>query len=295
LDRLIKGSQREARRLLGERALAWLDAALNDFAAAPSGESALEQFKLNGELATAAAIMLDCGENPTARRWLKSCWNRLEDGQLLLRAVGQHPSLAAVYTPFRRHGYKCAELEQTLQTAVLRVEDPPVRLLLACALRSCGLPAPWDVNQLLGESWLAGEPGTWLIDTREAYVITHVALYLEPVGLLAEHHRRYILRSLPVWIAVFVKAGHLDLLAELIMIAHVFGECVPDCEWQVLLDAQEEDGMVPFRLAWRNRKVAPKVRFLANYHSTLVALAAAAMCAGTCGSGNLSGPVEKDR
>jgi hypothetical protein len=58
---------------------------------------------------------------------------------------------------------------------------------------------------------------------------------------------------------------------------------VPECEWQVLIDAQEDDGLVPFRAAWRGREVPARMRFVANYHSTLVAHAAAALCAARCG------------
>jgi hypothetical protein len=106
----------------------------------------------------------------------------------------------------------------------------------------------------------------------------HVVWFLAPCGLLPDEFARYVRRSLPAWIGWFVRAGELDLVGESIMTAHALGECVPECEWQVLGDAQEPDGLLPFKAEWRGRDVPARARFEANYHSTLIALGAAAMC-----------------
>jgi hypothetical protein len=272
----------ETRRLLGERARAWIDASLDQFPIAGEGEGVQEPAKRNAELATVAALLLDGGEDARARAWLALAWDRFGSGAQLARDIEAQPALVAVYPAFRRHGYHSPEADGAAASVWARVDDPTVRLLLACSFAGAGMAAPDALDRLLDDSILGRQPATWLIDERAAYVITHIVLFLAPKHALAERHRRYLARSLPVWISRSAAGGYLDLVAEFIMVAHALGECVPACEWQVLIDAQESDGLVPFRGAWRGREVPPRVRFVANYHSTLVAYAAAAMCATRC-------------
>jgi uncharacterized protein DUF6895 len=266
-------------RRLGERARAWLDRSIPEFPVIADGESALLAIKRIGELAMLAGTLIDHGD-ATARPWLELCWRWFDHGAALARVTAEQPAFAAIYPSFHRHALRSEEVERAIGGALPAVVDPALRLLLASALAWCGLASPWDVDRLLDESWLASEPATF--DTRAAYVATHVVLFLAPVGRLGERHRRYVNRSLPSWIVRFAREGDLDLAAEMIMVAHALGHCVPERDWSVLADAQEDDGLVPFRAAWRGRAVPPRTRFCANYHSTLVALAAASMCNALC-------------
>ena len=269
----------EARRHLGERARAWIDASLDEFAIAVESEGVLSPAKRHGELATVAALLLDGGDNVRAQAWLDLAWDRFGSGELLAREIQTQPALAAVYPAFRRHGYRSAELDGAVASVWDRVDDPTLRLLLACSVAGTEIAAPWPLDQLVDDSIVGREPPTWQVDDRTAYVISHVVLFLAPTRTLGERHRRYIARSLPAWLGRFAVAGYLDLVGEMVMVAHALGECVPDSEWQVLVDAQEPDGLMPFRAAWRGREVPARLRFIANYHSTLIAYAAAAMCA----------------
>ncbi len=269
----------ERRRGVRQLAQAWVRAHEPEFGLASDDPEERQSFlKRNSELAAIAGMLVDAGD-AEARGWIERCWQRFERGAVLAREIETMPALATTYVPFWRHGLRSAELEHAIASHAARATHPALRMLIGCALRACELPAPWDVDQLLAESWLASEPATWLITAEQAYIAAHVVLFLAPRGLVPAQHVPYLLRSLPVWIAHFVRAGDLDLLAELVVVAHALGTCVPASEWQVLIDAQETDGMVPFRLAWRNREVAPHVRFHGNYHSTLLTLAACATCA----------------
>jgi hypothetical protein len=233
--------------------------------------------KRTAELAFIAATLADAGD-PDGRAMLERCWTRLGRGAVLLHLAATIPAVATVYVPFWRHGLRSPALERAMVSIAPAAAEPATRLLIACALRACELPAPWPLEALLDASWLGGFPATWRITDREAYVVTHLVLYLAPAGLLPARYRTYLRRALPAWIALFARAGDLDLVAELIMAAHALGDCVDTTEWQLLIDAQEPDGLVPFRLAWKGREAPAETRFRCNYHSTLVALAACAMC-----------------
>jgi hypothetical protein len=234
-----------------------------------------------GELAMLAGILVDDGD-PTARSWLELCWRWFDHGAALARVTLEQPAFAAIYPSFHRHALRSEDVERAIASALPAVVDPALRLLQASALAWCGLTSPWNLDGLLDESWLASEPATLLTDTRAAYIATHVVLFLAPVGRLSERHRSYVSRSLPAWLAHFARIGDMDLVAEMIMVAHVLGRCVPEGDWNVLADAQEDDGLVPFRAAWRGCSVPPRRRFHANYHSTLVTLGAASMCSARC-------------
>ena len=264
-------------RVLGERARAWLDHSLSEFPVIADGESVPLAIKRIGELAMVAGILVDHGD-ATARPWLELCWQWFDHGAALARWTADQPAFAAIYPAFHRHALRSDDVERAIAGALPAIVDPALRLLQASALASCGLPSPWDLDALLDESW----PAAPLVDARAAYIATHVVLFLAPVGRLAERHREQVRRSLPQWIARFAGAGDLDLVAEMIMVAHALGGCVPEADWNVLADAQEDDGLVPFRAAWRGRSVPPRVRFRASYHSALVTLAAASMCNALC-------------
>jgi len=263
-------------RELGEQALAWVMtheselASTTDVLGAPTP---VWFAKRNGELALVAALLADRGD-ARGSALLERAWDRFERGAWLAREAPQMPAIATIYPPFWRHGLRRAELETAL--AMPATGEPALRLLIASAHASRDRAR--SVTELLAESELAARPATWLVDTRYAYLAMHVAWFLAPSGLLPDELEQFLRRSLPAWISWFTRTGELDLLAEAIITAHVLGECVPGCEWQVLVDAQESDGLVPFKAAWRNQQAPARARFEANYHSTLVALGAAAVC-----------------
>lgn len=268
----------EARATARARARGWIATHDAAFARGPDeAVDALAFVKRVAELAVIADALIGAGD-PDGRAVLETCWDRLERGAVLARLAPATPPVATVYVPFWRHGLRNEELERLLVAAAAAVDERPVRLLITCALRACELAAPWDLDAQLRDSWLGSIPATWQVSSREAYIVTHVVLFLAPANLLPVPYRTYLRRAIPAWIALFARAGDLDLVAELVMTAHALGDCVDAAEWQFLLAAQEDDGMMPFRLAWRGQQVAAEARFLANYHSTLVTLAACAMC-----------------
>ena len=260
--------------MLGERALEWIERHEAELVGADDPALVL---KYNGELAAIAALLADRGDARGAAL-LARCWARLEHGRRLQREVAKAPALATMYPPFWRHGLRDDGFELAAVAAAASAGDATLRLLIACALHACDLASPWQLDDLLAASCLGRMPPTWKVTLRDVYVAAHVVLFCAPRGQLADDHVRYVLRSAPVWIADLARGGELDLLGELVMTVHALGACVPPCEWQVLVDAQDCDGMIPFRLAWRGRDVAPLVRLRGNYHSTLVAIGASAMC-----------------
>jgi hypothetical protein len=236
--------------------------------------------KRNGEIAMIAAHLVDAGDT-RGMPLLERAWERFECGAWVAREAARMPALATIYPPFWRHGLRDAALEDALARTAAAASDPALRLLVASAFVCCERTPPWSVTEIFAASELARRPATWSVDTRYAYLAMHVACSLAPRSLLPDEFMRYVQRSLPAWIGRFVCAGELDLVGESIMAAHALGNCVPACEWQVLLDAQEPDGLVPIKAEWRGRDVPARVRFEGNYHSTLVALGAAAMCGHT--------------
>lgn len=268
-------------RPLGQRARAWVENALSEFPVIVDGESVPLAIKRVGELAMVAGTLVDHGD-PSARPWLDLCWRWFDDGAMLARAITAQPAFAALYASFHRHALRSAEVEHAIAGALPGAADPALRLLLASALAWCGLTAPWDLDALLAQSWLAAAPASAPIPARDAYIATHVVLFLAPVGRLDAQLLDRIDDALPVWLEQFARAGDLDLVGELIMVAHALGHCVSRRWWDVLAGAQEDDGLVPFRAAWRGRPVPARTRFRANYHSTLAALAAASMCDASC-------------
>ncbi len=268
----------EIRFAAGLLAQTWVERHEHWFArGAGEGACAGPFVKRTAELAVIAAQLIDGGYR-SGRPLLERCWERFDKGAELVKLAATSPVVATIYVAFWRHGLRSPDLEHMLTRDLYATDDASVRLLSACALQACGLPAPWDLAGLLRDSWVGGMPPTWQVTPHEAYVATHVALFLAPTGQLPDGYRAYLRRAIPVWIALFARAGDLDLVGELIMTAHLLGDCVDPTEWRYLLDAQEPDGLVPFRLAWRGRAVPPEVRFHGNYHSTLVTVAACAMC-----------------
>jgi hypothetical protein len=266
-----------ARASARQRAWDWVVDHDELFVLAPYEQPSEQAFiKRTGELAAIAAVLVDANHT-NARELLDRSWARLGHGDRLA-TLAIHPAVATVYVPFWRHGLRHRELERVLVANAKTIEQPQVRLLVAGALGACELAAPWDLDELLAESWLGAFPATWSITEQDAYVVTHLIFYLAPAGLLPARYRTFLRRAIAVWIGLFARAGDMDLVAELIMAAHVLGDCVDVMEWKFLLDAQEPDGLVPFRRAWRGLRAPPALRFQANYHSTLVALAACAMC-----------------
>lgn len=263
------------RTQLRERAWEWISR--NDDSFRADGEAADTHafIKRTAELATVAEVLAHNGD-ARGREMVETCWKRFECGAALAR-VAHFPAVVTAYVPFYRQGLRDAKLETALAASAHSATTPDVRLLVACALRACELPSPWDLEELLAASIIGQRPPSWRITDRDAYVITHVILYLAPTNALSNEHRNYLRRTLPVWIAIFGRAQHVDLVAELVMAAHALGDCVAHPEWSILCDAQEADGLVVFRSDWRGR-VPPEQRFANNYHSTLVAFAACVMC-----------------
>jgi hypothetical protein len=266
-------------RALGENALGWIRAHEQAFETGSEADESTRVWfaKRNGELAMIGAYLLDRGDL-RGRELLDRAWARFEDGAWLTREAVRMPALATLYPAFWRHGLRDKALEQAIVATAPTATDPALRLLVACAFVNCELAPPWDLAELLASGELSRRPATWTVDTRYAYLAMHVAWALVPSRLLPDTLAEYLRRSLPAWISWFARSGELDLLGEAIITTHTLGECVPASEWQVLGDAQEPDGLVPFKLAWRGRAAPARARFDANYHSTLVALGAAAVC-----------------
>ncbi len=197
-----------------------------------------------------------------ARRWIELAWRRTRHGDLFAEALANEPamtSLAMTYSQFHRHGLRNERFEQLL---VQRASEPRhewfVQLATACAYRSLGLPSGHDVDALLSQAWCVRIPDLQIADIGRMYETTHVIMWLghDIPADACDRLRRFV----PRWIDHYRAVKNPDLVAELVVAAHVLGERGSDATWRWLLDLQTDDGSL--------REMDSPTRVLGRWHVT---------------------------
>ena len=249
--------------------------------------------KMVAELAQTADVLLQYGVGDPAvlRSWIERGWRELRGGDLLARAIAAHEDLillATAYVPFHRHGMASRAVEEVIRERGARaVVAPARRFYLAWALDALGMESPVPFGEALRASPLGAPRDLAAPGWEEAYGFTHAVFYATGWGLrradLPGDIAAHLPQDLPIWLGWCERNGKIDLLAELIMVAHCIGEaCAPTSAWRALAAAQDPDGMVsesagedahPLGTDDRARN-----RVLRNFHPTLVAITAGAMC-----------------
>ncbi|GGX28699.1 DUF6895 family protein [Streptomyces lomondensis] len=297
-----------------EAALAWLSArradfALGDDALAADGE-VNRSWKPLGELALmcAAVTRNTAPSDPLHARaadLLAFAWEETGRGELLARlqrlepfatyplevyaalaSTGlRHPGYeAAAGVVARTRGWQLTEQTATRRLGVLNAEERTgVR-------RSDGMP------RALRSTWLGGLPEPWTFERDSGYALTHVVFHLTdwgragPAGLPPDL-AAYLADWLPPWLDTCLDARMWDLGCELLAVA----ASLPDLPepavlrdaWERIAAAQHPSGALPEE-GDSDDGVEPD--FARHYHSTLMAVYAAALTTGRLDDGALAGP-----
>lgn len=294
-----------AYRQLGTGALRWIKSNLAHFtASSPDDDLALARdVKPIAELGLACDLIARAGAarslsiDPTVPVQLIShCWKQLGQGEHLRRLLLTYPdlfSLVTVYPPFARAGLRNSALESVIRSlstdsGVSALEFPAWRLLdFATALRALKLPSPWTLQHEFGNTWLGKEPNPWTLSDSAAYSFTHTVFYMTDFGVrprdLPVRTRKYASRWVPVWSSYYARVQNLDLLGEMVMVAHCLGLRVPSDLLVALLRGQRRNGSVPGPagigeiMGMPSGEKSRRNQFLLDYHTTVVALMASAL------------------
>jgi hypothetical protein len=284
---------------LCSKAMAWLWHHRERFALPPTPSADLvdvQAFKTLGEIAMAGWIVRREGAAGSQARehacaLLDFAWRQFDGGDLLYRMLVRNPAAPhsfEVYSMLHAAGYRHDALHafigHLLTLRGYRALDlvPNRQVGVAAAVRRLGF-TPWAREaDLAGATWLGGRPEPWLLDTYNAYAVTHTVFHLTDHGAhrdrVPDQLRDYLLRWLPVWLDVYAETGFWDLLGELLIVHSQVG--APDTDpgpWERFTQAQHDDGMMPNGV---NRPTDdPDVRVRAHYHATVVAAVAGTLAA----------------
>ncbi|MFE9428139.1 DUF6895 family protein [Kitasatospora sp. NPDC006697] len=279
---------------VADQALGWLGAMRTAFALprdVPHWEIDGEQLKALAELALSAAITRrEAVAGPrtaqAADELLDFAWREFDSGDLLYELQRHTPPAThptEIYSHFVMAGLHHPPLEALaahlagLRAARVPEHVPNRRLAVLAARRRMGLPDPPDLADQIALTWLGGTPEPWMLDTYNAYGVTHTVFHLTdwgaaPEGLPAEL-QEYLHRWLPVWVEVFTETRSWDLLGELLITDVCLSE--PDWHpqaWERLAAAQRADGMLPNGLT--RAPDDPAAAFRNHHHPTIVAAVA---------------------
>lgn len=292
---------RDSYELIARRALSWTLERCDEFRLpSPDDPRFAMLLKPLGELALTASVLRQCADAvpemaAPAERLLRHCWSEFREGEVLAETVRDEPALlvlVAIYVPLREAGLRSQRFERTVRALVRmrgisRLEFPAWRELeLALALAALDIDSPWDAEAAYARTWLAGRPEPWLLCTSAAYSVTHTVFYRTAFGAvrsaIPKVDLQYLVTWLPLWFEHYASAGDFDIASEIITLARCIG-ATDLGDWSARLRThQREDGMVPGP-AGRGGGLEPacidprRRTFLDNYHTTLVALMAAAM------------------
>lgn len=289
---------------LGAAALSWIESNLSRFGVSASGDdlTLVEEVKPLAELSLACDLISRTGVRSRFGRQfisfskdvLANCWDELDRGEHLRHLLLRYPdlfSLVTVYPPFRRAGFRNADLDRSIESIV---EDPGIRALefpawrlidFAVALRALGFRSPWRPAEEFGRTWLGQAPPPWMMSESAAYSLTHTVFYMTDFGFMPEglpkRARVYVSKWFGPWSRYFARAPNFDLLGEFLMVGYCLDiKQVPDL-LKYLLAAQGRNGAVcgpEAILTNLGSRVSEKQRrFLRDYHTTLVALMASVL------------------
>jgi hypothetical protein len=276
----LPGPPAGVRRELTDRTLAWLSANLPRFEMPDGeGERALAGAKAIADLGLIAWLAISSGDPRLAasgRAAADHGWAQLGEGRRLTALIEKNPKLSAfvtLYSFFYRLGHRSEALERVIRQ---HADAAPIEIaaLMVCNLDLVGIEPPARVAEAAARAPYGPLHPPWMMRRSESYYVTHVVFALSdfgrrPLSAGVDHVQRW----LPEWLRWCEVSGDHDLLAEMIMTWHcALPGCVPGSAWTLLRDAQRADGSIPFSA--RSRATPLYV----DYHTTLVALAALAMC-----------------
>lgn len=215
-----------------------------------------------------------------ASEWLRLCWNALREGEVLVEAIEWDPnwmSLATTYLPFFHRGLRSERFESKLHVLgpAIPQQNPMgfwVSLTVACSLAEMKIPCSLDILELARRSWVFRIVADQRPDPARAYETTHVMMWLGDLGMIPPDVVERVAVWNRGWMKHFEKVHNGDVLAELLMMQHYFGECGQDTTWRWLLDRQDVDGSF--------KEMDVPTRVLGRFHATVVAGHALAMCLG---------------
>ncbi|MDT0309000.1 hypothetical protein RM780_18840 [Streptomyces sp. DSM 44917] len=282
---------------VSDAALEWLGRMRTSFALprdVADHEIPGDGLKSLSELALAAGTVLRTAvagprTTQTAQELMDFAWREFRGGDLLHQLQRHTPAAThprEIYGHFAVAGYRhegldtlCARLDR-LRASRYTEHVPNRRLAVLGASRRLGLPDPPDAEELTAQTWLGGRPEPWMLDTNNAYGVTHTVFHLtdwgaRPEGLPADL-QEYLEQWLPVWVEVFSETRSWDLLAEFLIV----DVCLErprfyDHVWERLAEAQRADGMVPNGVT--RPPSDPEHAFLNHHHPTIVAAVAGSL------------------
>lgn len=214
-------------------------------------------------------------------------WEEIDQGDYLLTLLLARPDIfrvASVYAPLHRHGYRCAKLDEALQS----ISAMRSTLGAECQawMRLCFLHSSAEIfgteydPSVVPETWLGLKPEPWCINDEIAYSLTHEVFYATDFGRSKCKFSNDILQYLRVWVPMwtrsYIEEKNWDLTAEMIMVA----KCIGEVEWDQdviaeLLESQLSNGAVSGPagsggLLRQGARSTSEEEFLSDYHTTLV-------------------------
>ncbi|MFM0330108.1 DUF6895 family protein [Paraburkholderia strydomiana] len=285
------------------RGLGWLNENLPNFSFAdcdradpPFAKAYVARLKPISELALTVWILKRCGLQvpflDSAAEW---AWQECEQGRrlvALLLARNDFLPCCALYAPLFQLGYRCealdialAMLSRSTMAAALPLQ-PWSKLAMRYNLWQLGLSrCPGTAKDL----YIQARPEPWVISGEVAYAITHEVFYLTDFGfrpLQDRDVRDYLKTWTPYWAKSFAAEGDDDLTAEFAMVS----TCLDDSDAHdvaatlllTVLSHQRADGSMTGpqgagSFLFADDDSLSRREFLASYHTTLVALMAAAL------------------
>lgn len=280
------------RTALTNRAIAWVDEHLGEFAITNEQSHPFYTIKPVAELGEAASLLINTGYADTGRAWLEHAWAQLRRGELIKHLLRGPDTLvqAAIYNPFYRVGLRDPDLEQAIADHASSASMVPIlhRLPIAATLQLHGLPSPWTLEQVIADEWATRLGSPFSLSATDLYMVTHIVFYATEYArkpsALTDTQSSYLRQWMTVWIDDLRIHGQLDLIAELVTAHHcVNSSCVAPKTWEVLAANQRADGSVPYEVCDQRKIDVPgmtlaREQFLRDYHTTLVALMAGALC-----------------
>ncbi|MEV8549402.1 hypothetical protein AB0L04_06135 [Streptomyces glaucescens] len=292
-------------RETGSAALAWLSARRGDFALGDDALTAEGQvnstWKPLGELAqVCSSVRLRTPPSDPlhdrAGELLDFAWRQTGHGEMFLSLQRLEPFATyplEVYSVFAAAGLRHPGYEAAAATVArgrgwrLTEQEPTRRLGVLRAERRSGIQRPEDPAQVLRATWLGGLAEPWAFERSAGYSLTHVVFHLtdwgrDPDGVPPDL-AGYLADWLPPWLDTCLDAGLWDLGCELLVVAASLPE-PPDPallrdSWTRIAAARYDSGALPEEEPERGADGTrgPEPDFLHCYHSTLMAVFAAAV------------------
>jgi hypothetical protein len=224
-------------------------------------------------------------------RWI---WEQIDSGKMLtklLLARNDFLPCCSLFGPLYQLGYRSQPLEKTLN--LLSRSDmakvfplaPWAALAIDYNLSILGCKA---LSPDIGSLYVGALPEPWVVSSEIAYAITHEVFYLTDFGsrrIDDDYVVEYLEYWLPYWGSIFLREKNYDLAGELAMssccISHA-NALVSEQLLNSVLAVQDVTGYVPGPIGagtilHQQGDTTRRRKFLANYHTTLVALMACAL------------------